>query len=623
VEATGRAHQRLIWKYSVVVVTLVAAAIVSVGVTESYFTYQDSKRAVTGVEADKAASAAISIDQFIQDILGDLKSVAVPTADPGGLERLQSFRGLLGRQKLMSQLTYLDATGNECVRAYSFEINQVDSRTCGTDRSSSEEFVRARAEQRYFGSPAFDARDSRPHMTVAVAEDAPGKGVIVADVDLRSVLEAIDRAQIGTAGYAYAVDAQGELIAHPNTNLVLAHTSFAALPQVRAALTGAAAALAGVVTTGRNPDGTEVLSAFQRVNPPGWWVFVEEPLSEAFAPIESAIWRTVLLLVVFLVLAVATSVLLARNLVRPIELIQAAAAKVGSGDLNQRIEVSSRDELGALADEFNRMAARLQAFYAGLEQEVQERTQELATALAELDEKSSELEAASLHKSEFLANMSHELRTPLNAISGFSQVLRKQLFGAINDKQAEYLDDILGSARDLLSLIDDVLDLSKVEAGQIDLQVAPFSLLGALERGVVIVREQATQAGVRVSLSSSPGVETVFGDERRIRQVIFNLLSNAVKFTPPGGTVDIAAAQLGGEVRVLVRDSGPGIAPEDQERIFEEFQQTAAGKEQGEGTGLGLALARRLVELHGGRIWVDSELGKGSTFVFSLPAQPE
>ncbi|MEK6721601.1 MAG: sensor histidine kinase [Chloroflexota bacterium] len=621
-EPPARPHHRLIWKYTVVVVTLVAAAIVSVGVIESYFSYQDSTRAVTGVAADKASSAAVSIDQFIQEILGDLESVAQPTVDPGGPERLQSFRGLLGRQKLVSQLTYLDSSGKECVRAYSFEINQVDSRTCGSDRSTSQEFIRARAEQQYFGSVAFDERDGRAHMTIAVTEDAPGEGVIVADVDLRSVREAIDRARIGTAGYAYAVDAQGELIAHPDINLVLAHTSFAALPHVRAALTGAAAAPADVVTTGRDPDGREVLSAFHSVEPPGWWVFVEEPLTEAFAPIESAIWRTVLLLVVFLILAVVTSVLLARNLVRPIESIQAAAAKIGSGALDQRIEVSSRDELGALADEFNRMAARLHTFYAGLEQQVQERTRELATALAELDEKTRELEAASHHKSEFLANMSHELRTPLNAINGFSQVLRRQLFGEINEKQAEYLDDILGSARHLLSLIDDVLDLSKVEAGQIDLQVAAFSLPGALERGVVIVRERATKGGVRVSLSSDPGVDTVMGDERRIRQVIFNLLSNAVKFTPAGGTVDIAAAQLDGEVRVSVSDTGPGIAPDDQGRIFDEFQQAAAGKEQREGTGLGLALSKRLVELHGGRIWVDSELGKGSTFVFTLPAQP-
>ena len=325
---------------------------------------------------------------------------------------------------------------------------------------------------------------------------------------------------------------------------------------------------------------------------------------------------------VFLLVAIATSVLLARNLVRPIESIQVAAAKIGSGALDQRINISSGDELGALAEEFNRMAARLQEFYAGLEHQVQERTRELTSALSRLDEQTRELEAASHHKSEFLANMSHELRTPLNAISGFSQPLRKQLYGEINEKQAEYLDDILAAARDLLSLIDDVLDLSKVEAGQIELEVVSFSLPAALERGVVIVRERATKGGVRISLSSDPGIETVIGDERRVRQVIFNLLSNAVKFTPAGGTVDVAVARLDGEVRVSVSDSGPGIAPEDQVRIFEEFQQAAAGKEQREGTGLGLALSKRLVELHGGRIWVESEPGKGSRFVFTLPVPP-
>ena len=620
--ASAPLHHRLIWKYTAVVVLLVAAAIVSVGVTELYFSYEDSKLAVTGVEADKASSAAVSIDQFIQEILDDLNSVAGSPVDPDGSVRLQEFGGLLRRQKVFSELIYLDAHGQDCVHAYSFEIDKLQTKTCTSDRSTSAEFVRTKAENRYFGDVVFDHADARPHMTVAVAEHAPGAGVIVADVDLRTVRDAIIRARIGEAGYAYAVNSQGELIAHPDTNLVLRHTNLAALPQVRTALTGASTARADLVTTGRDPDGKEVLSAFQRIDPPGWWVFVEEPTSVAFAPIESAIWRTALLLVVFLLVAVVTSVLLARNLVRPIESIQVAAAKIGSGALDQRIDISSRDELGALAEEFNRMAARLEASYVGLEQQVQERTRELANALAELDEKSRELEAASHHKSEFLANMSHELRTPLNAISGFSQVLRKQLFGEINEKQAEYLDDILGSARHLLSLIDDVLDLSKVEAGQIDLQVAPFSLSGALERGVAVVRERATKGGVRVSLSSDPRVDTVMGDERRIRQVIFNLLSNAVKFTPAGGTVEIAAAQRDGEVRVSVTDTGPGIALEDQERIFEEFQQAAAGKEQREGTGLGLALSKRLVELHGGRIWVDSDLGNGSTFVFTLPAQP-
>jgi signal transduction histidine kinase len=266
------------------------------------------------------------------------------------------------------------------------------------------------------------------------------------------------------------------------------------------------------------------------------------------------------------------------------------------------------------------MAARLQESYSGLERKVEERTRELATALAELDEKSRELEAASRHKSEFLANMSHELRTPLNAIIGFSQVLNEKLFGEVNEKQEEYLDDILTSANHLLALINDILDLSKVEAGQVELEVTSFSLREALERGVVMVRERATNDGVQVALEANGGVELVTGDERRIRQVIFNLLSNAVKFTPAGGAVDVRATQVDGEIRVSVADTGPGIAAEDHERIFEEFQQTEAGVEQREGTGLGLALSRRLVELHGGRIWVDSELGKGSTFVFTLPA---
>ena len=232
-----------------------------------------------------------------------------------------------------------------------------------------------------------------------------------------------------------------------------------------------------------------------------------------------------------------------------------------------------------------------------------------------------EVETASQHKSDFLANMSHELRTPLNAIIGFSQVLREGMAGDVNEKQREYLDDILSSGNHLLSLINDVLDLSKVEAGQVELELAPFSLQDALERGVAMVRERATRDGVQVTLAANPELDVVTGDERRIRQVIFNLLSNAVKFTPAGGSVDVSATQVNGEVSVTVADTGPGVGVEDLRRIFEEFQQTEAGIEQGEGTGLGLALSKRLVELHGGRIWVDSELGRGSTFVFTLPTR--
>ena len=218
----------------------------------------------------------------------------------------------------------------------------------------------------------------------------------------------------------------------------------------------------------------------------------------------------------------------------------------------------------------------------------------------ELSRLYAELEAASRHKSEFLANMSHELRTPLNAILGFSQVLHEEMFGPVNEKQAEYLEDILASGQHLLSLINDVLDLAKVEAGQVELTSGPFSLREALEQGAVVMRERASVDGVRIDVMADPGADVVDGDARRIQQVIFNLLSNAVKFTPPGGAVDVTTARVNGEVWVSVSDTGPGIAPEDHERLFEEFHQTEAGLAQREGTGLGLALSKRFVELHGG-----------------------
>ncbi|MBA3331606.1 MAG: response regulator [Actinobacteria bacterium] len=243
-----------------------------------------------------------------------------------------------------------------------------------------------------------------------------------------------------------------------------------------------------------------------------------------------------------------------------------------------------------------------------------------ARLFREIEDKSLQLEVVSRHKSEFLANMSHELRTPLNAIIGFSEVLLEKMFGELNDKQAEYLRDILTSGQHLLSLINDILDLSKVEAGRMELETASFSLREALENGLTMLKERAGRHGVALELEVDPHLDVIEADERKLKQVVFNLLSNAVKFTPDGGRVEVTAHRVDGDVQVAVSDTGVGIAPEDQERIFEEFRQVGQGSAKAEGTGLGLALTRRLVELQGGRIWVESEVGAGSTFTFTLPA---
>jgi signal transduction histidine kinase len=297
-----------------------------------------------------------------------------------------------------------------------------------------------------------------------------------------------------------------------------------------------------------------------------------------------------------IVLALLLGFVLSWSVIGPIQRIDARLAAIASGDFSGHVEVENRDELGALAANVNQMNDELRRLY-------------------------SELATTSQHKSEFLASMSHELRTPLNAIIGFSQVLREKMVGDVNEKQEEYLDDIISSGNHLLSLINDVLDLSKVEAGQVELEIAPFSLRDALERGVSMVKERATKNGVGLTLEAGAQAGVVEADERRISQVVFNLLSNAVKFTPAGGNVVVSSIPVNGEVRVSVSDTGPGIATEDQTRIFEEFQQTDIGARQLEGTGLGLALSKRLIELHGGRIWVESELGRGSMFTFALPAR--
>lgn len=296
-------------------------------------------------------------------------------------------------------------------------------------------------------------------------------------------------------------------------------------------------------------------------------------------------------------LALLLGLVLSWSLIGPIQRVEARLAAIASGDFSGHVDDSNRDELGVLAANVNRMNDELGRLY-------------------------KELETVSRHKSEFLANMSHELRTPLNAIIGFSEVLHEQMFGNLNEQQSGYVGDVLDAGRHLLSLINDILDLSKVEAGRMELELADVSLFHALQSGLTMHGERATREGVVLSLSIDPDDVVIEADERKLRQVVFNLLSNAVKFTPRGGRVDVSAQMTDGIVEVAVTDTGPGVSAEDQELIFEEFQQARgeSGKRQ-EGTGLGLPLSRRFIELHGGRLWMESVSGEGSTFWFTLPVK--
>jgi signal transduction histidine kinase len=296
------------------------------------------------------------------------------------------------------------------------------------------------------------------------------------------------------------------------------------------------------------------------------------------------------------VFALLLGFVLSWSLITPLRRTEARLAEIAEGDFSRPVEVVNRDELGVLAANVNRMNDELERLYR-------------------------ELETVSRHKSDFLATMSHELRTPLNAVIGFSEILQEQMFGELNEQQLAYVDDVLAAGRHLLSLINDVLDLAKIEAGRMELDLGPVSIADVLQSGMTMHGERASRAGIALGLRVEPDV-VVTADERRIRQVVFNLLSNAIKFTPHDGRIDISALLRDGQVEVAVADNGPGIPAADVERIFEEFDQGSDGRHV-DGTGLGLPLSRKFVELHGGRLWVESTPGAGSTFRFTLPVEQE
>ena len=656
-ERLTRVLTSLTAKYVAVFVLLVAVPAIGISWYLLDSSYNDNKQALIRQQREAAKTLALAVEERLQSTAGQLENFVSTLPSGKALSKGELFAEFQplqfsGPDPFADQILFVDGKGRVRVSDGYGIPGKVPPALV-------RRIVRA-VKQRgaYFGPTTVGQFGATFWLAT---NEYKGPGVVGLLVNTGFLNDLLENARIGQRGYAWATAVDGQAITYPSrfTDIYsIGAPKPGRLPQARKAV---ASSSAEGWTGGRDLKGARVLSAWATVPSTGWRILVEQPESAAFAPLRGKIWRTALIIAAFVLTAVALSILLARRFVQPIRRMRMAAARIGSGAYDERIELNRRrqgipfagsypyaardvthpdtlskrasaialeqplpqrrrqDDLGALADDLNRMAASLQESQLGLERKVEERTGELKVALEQLAEKTRELEIASTHKSEFLANMSHELRTPLNAIIGFTQVLQQKLFGEVNDKQEEYLADIHGSADHLLALINDILDLSKVEAGQVELEKTSFSLREALERGVVMLRERASKDGVQLTFEPDPNVELVTADERRIRQVVFNLLSNAVKFTPQGGSVEVSSAQQNGEVIVSVKDTGPGITPEDRDRIFEEFQQTDVGAEQSDGTGLGLALSKRLIELHGGRIWVESEPGKGATFTFTLP----
>ena len=590
-------------------VVVLGIALLATGSVNLLVQYQTRIIAIDNMLDDDARAARDAIQGFLEHLVNDIRHHTRWTRwpfHPGGLQvtRLE-FILLLRNSPAITDLLLLDAHGREQLLVSRLAMDRIDG---GRDLSKRPAFTQSGGDQPWFG-PVYYRKETEPYMDIALRSgDGDQATVAVATVNLRFLWDRLSTNIAHHHSYAYVVDHQGQLIAHPDLSKVLAGTRADRLPQVRRTLHQDTRSPSDTVTAveGYDFSGQRVLSRAARVDGPNWLVFAEQARDAALAPLTATLMRGALMLLLGLGLALVAGFLLARHMSAPIGTLQRGVEAFARGDLDHRIHLSTGDELETLADACNRMAQQIRGSHRDLEQKVRERTRAADTA--------------NRHKTEFLAHLSHELRTPLNAVMGFSEALEMRLFGELNAKQAEYVHNIHESGKHLLQLINDVLDLARVEAGELQLELIALDVDETLRAAAMLVRGTAAKRGIELTLEIAADLPRAQADKRKLKQIIINLLSNALKYTPRDGRVSLQAYKSDTEIVIACHDTGIGIAASELGAVFDKFHQVRTqGEHKPEGTGLGLALTRRLVEAQGGKITVESRPGSGSTFSFTLP----
>jgi signal transduction histidine kinase len=599
------AASRLFRRYFTVTALGTCLILVPAMGTELFLEYFDGLETIARVQGINANAAAAQITSQLSTIGNQVREVADLPWGPLGLtesERRTEFQRLLKRVPAILEVSRYDAFGRETL----YVSRLYEDRIRDPSAPPLVQGERAQAGEIRFGAVQF--RDSlEPFVSMVMVEGRFGEhGWVKAVIDLKRVADLIAELEMSGGGIAYLVDIDGMIIAHPRVEYMLRRTRVSD-PSILSYATDRAAGKetrAGIRST--SLDGAATYSAMTPTGLSAWTVVIEQPANVVTAPLKRSLLEALGILVGALILSFFVSLWYARRLSYPILALEAGAAAFERGNFSKRVHLQTGDEIERLGERFNAMAEQLQEYTGSLERKVAEKTYEL--------------EKANRHKSEFLANMSHELRTPLNAVIGFSEVLKERMFGDLNDKQLEYVRDIYASGQHLLSLINDILDLTKVEAGQMSLDIHEFDIPAALKNCATLIRERAVRNRLKLECVVDASVSRWPADERKLKQVVINLLTNAVKFTPPGGTITLHAMVEKDWLVVSVRDTGIGIAPEHVEVIFQAFQQVRppSGAKH-EGTGLGLALSRRLVGLHHGTLAVESAPGLGSTFTARFP----
>jgi signal transduction histidine kinase len=594
---TNVTRGRLFRKYVALFLVVMGLALIPKGLLDIWFSYQEQKTLLVRIQSEQAKSAAEKIGQFVREIEGQMAwATHLPLQDKLEDEwRFDAVR-LLRQTPALTEVAHLDSSGRERYRMSRQAMDVVGSLD---DFSRNPIFTEAVANGVYYG-PVFFLRESEPYMTLAVAGARRDYGVIVGQVNLKFIWDVVSQFKIDNRGEAYVVDDQGRLIAHPDISLVLRNTDLSRLVQVQAARAMQSPETSdhsGVVV---NLEGRKVLSAYARVVPLGWLVFAEMPVEEAYGPLYSTLIRSGFLLLSGLVLAFLAGLYLARRMVVPIRTLTDGAARIGGGDLTQRITVSTGDELEELGNQFNNMTARLQESYATLERKVEERTREL--------------EIANLAKSRFLAAASHDLRQPLHALGLFVA----QLCGRTRaDERRRIVARINAALSAMNELFNALLDVSKLDAGVLTPDLTEFPAAQLLKRIETTFGGAAREKGLSFRVVTS-SVWTCT-DFILLERILFNLVSNAIRYTATGGLL-VGCRRRNGQLQIQVWDTGTGIPEDQRQRVFAEFYRLSKhDRDQRGGLGLGLAIVDRLCRLLDHPIELKSTLGKGSCFSVAVP----
>jgi signal transduction histidine kinase len=621
---------------------------------EIAFAYRENQTMLERLQGEKAEAAAQRIAQFIGEIERQIGWTTQAQWAAGSVDQRRfDYVRLLRQVPAITELRQLDAMGKEQLKVSRLAMDVVAS---GTDFSHDALFNDALARKIAF-SPVHFRSESEPYLTMAIAGSGRNPGVTVADVNLKLIWDVIRGLQIGRNGYAYVVDRQGQLIAHPDISLVLRKTSFAMLPQVAAALremgsgtpvSPSASSDAGRLSMSNN--GMRMLSAHATLPALGWLVFVVLPRAEALEPLYEAAIRTAVVLLAGLVLAVLVALFMVRRMVGPIRLLQAGAARIGAGDLDSCIDVRTGDELESLADQFNTMARQLRESYSGLERKVAERTAEIEAAYRELKAAQASLIQAEKMASlgQLTAGIAHEIKNPLNFVNNFADLSVELLnelketaapgFAMLDEARRTEIDDLTRTLSGNLEKINEhgnradaivrsMLEHSRGSSGErrsVNLNTLVDEALNLAYHGA---RAQDQSFNITLERDFDQGIAPITLVPQDVTRVLLNLFSNgfyatrrrqsvqvASGFEP---TIHVATRDLGDRVEISVRDNGIGIPEEVRDKLFQPFFTT---KPTGEGTGLGLSISYDIVtQQHGGSITVDSKVGEYSEFTLRLP----